>query len=90
MEDLVCSLGECKFGPLTGMVVILGNEGDDEDVTIDPEGVLLNYTGSKRPFALLHPNCFIAVFNELTMAEANVNLIVYMGGVGDVRLALQM
>lgn len=87
MEPLICSLGECRK-EIVGVGVVLGSVGDED---LDFEGAgMLEYEATKKHFALLHPTCFIDLFNEMMKAQSNVMLTVMAGGVGDIRTALAM
>jgi hypothetical protein len=62
------------------------------DDRLDFEAAHLSpYEGSKEPFAIVHPNCFLSIFHEMTMIEDGaMGISVYVASVGDIRLALAM
>lgn len=89
MEPLICSLSECRK-EILGSGVVLGSAFPDEP--IDFEGAnLLRYNGSNAPFALVHPTCFLQLFDEFVKIEdGHLALTVLFGSVGDIRIALAM
>lgn len=89
-DELRCSLRECGK-PLTGMVVLLK---DDYYGTIDwapaYDTVITQDGENKNELVILHTTCWEKVFNEMLAQEQMTALMFVIGGVGDVREALQI
>ena len=88
--ELTCSLEDCR-APVVGTGVLLSNlEGTD---AVSWQG-LQTYVGSREgrqtEWVILHPTCFVQLFEEMSRQQVMSVLMMAMGAVGDMKIALSM
>lgn len=84
---IVCSLPGCDE-ELLGTAVMLA---DDTDYGIDWEAggyETYQHLSAPTPLIVMHPTCFLALFDELLRAEAQTVLRFILGNVGELKGAL--
>jgi hypothetical protein len=72
--ELVCTLEDCTSGEIVGTGVMLTT---DEDEGIEPKRMML------------HPNCFLQVFDELQKQEGMTTIWLAIAPVGQIKWALE-
>lgn len=86
-----CSLGECNEA-LLGTAVLL-SDTDGEGIPWQEGGFNVYNSMSEdgeKQFVLLHPNCFLSVFQQLTETEGMTALTLVYGPVGMIQDELQI
>lgn len=87
-----CSLGECSE-EILGTAIIL-SDADGEGVNWAEEGMFNAYTTmspeGEREMVIIHPNCFLSVFQSLTEGEGMTALNLVYCPVGIIKDELQM
>jgi hypothetical protein len=89
VEELTCSLANCDTEVLGTGVILADTFGIDFDWDSGRFDTYIgNMDGKKTEWVVLHPNCFLALFNELTRQSQNTVLMWAVGQVAEIREAL--
>jgi hypothetical protein len=83
-EDVTCSLGDCGE-QVVGIGIILADVRGETDWE---KGGYTTY-GDKVKFVILHPMCFLRLFDEIIRQQLSTALNFYVSTSGDIHAILK-